>query len=227
MFLKLQSDDVDNLAHERQTPMTTEPAEQLSIALSATERLIAAVRDDQWTAPTPCTDWNVRDLVEHVVGGNYRFARALRGEPPALPEDALRSGRDLLKAYRDSAAALLDAFRQPGVFERVVTIPFGTVPGMVALHLRITEVLVHGWDLARATGQPATFPDDLAERELAFSRAKLADIPSDRSPFAPPQPVAEDAPAIDRLAACLGRSVVAEVPFSRGASSSTRATDTM
>jgi uncharacterized protein (TIGR03086 family) len=98
---------------------------------------------------------------------------------------------------------------------------------MVALDLRITEVLVHGWDLARATGQPATFPDDLAEQELAFSRAKLADIPSDRSPFAPPQPVAEDAPAIDRLAACLGRSVAAEVPFSRGGSSSTGATRTV
>src|SRR5437764_1113118 len=111
--------------------MTIEPAQQLSIALTATERLIAAVRDDQWTEPTPCTDWNVRDLVEHVVGGNYRFARALRGEPPALPEDALRSGRDLLKAYRDSAAARLDAFRQPGVLERVFTIPVGTAPGVV------------------------------------------------------------------------------------------------
>src|SRR6266513_3088890 len=66
---------------------------------------------------------------------------------------------------------------------------------------------VHGWDLAQATGQPALFPDRLAEQELAFTRHALADLPAGRSPFGPPQPVATDAPAIDRLAACLGRAV--------------------
>ena len=190
--------------------MTTEPADQLSTALDATEQVIAAVGGDQWSLPTPCTEWNVRDLVDHVVVGNYAFASILRGEPPAAAQDLLGSGRDLLSAYRDSAASLVAAFRQPGVLERPFTIPFGTVPGVVALHLRITEVLVHGWDLARAIGHVATFPEDLAEQELAFSRDKLADVAADRSPFAPPQPVAEDAPAIDRLAACLGRRVAAE-----------------
>ncbi len=198
--------------------MATEPADQLSIALDVTEHLIAAVRDDQWAGPTPCTAWTVRDLVSHVVVGNYAFASILRGERPAAPHEILRSGRDLLSAYRDSAAAVLGAFRQPGVLERVFTVPFGTVPGMVALHLRITEVLVHGWDLSRAIGEPASFPDDLAEQELTFGRGKLADVPSDRSPFAPPQPVAEDAPAIDRLAALLGRSLAAEAPSSRSGS---------
>jgi uncharacterized protein (TIGR03086 family) len=173
------------------------------------------VRDDQWTDPTPCTEWNVRDLVSHHVVGNYAFASILHGERPAAPQEMLGPGRDLLSAYRDSAAAVLGAFRQPGVLERLFTVPFGTVPGMVALHLRITEALVHGWDLARATGQAADFPDDLAEEELAFSRAKLGDVPAGRSPFAPPQPVADDAPVIDRLAACLGRSVAADAPASR------------
>ena len=113
----------------------------------------------------------------------------------------------MLRAYRDSAAALLDALARPGALDKIVTVPFGTVPGVVALHLRITEILVHGWDLARATGQQTAFADDVAEQELAFSRAKLADIPPGRRPFGPPQPAADDAPAIDRLAACLGRSV--------------------
>jgi len=114
------------------------------------------VRDDQWTDPTPCTDWNVRDLVNHVAVGNFAFASILRGEPRAAPGAPPGSVRDLLKAYRDSAAAVLDAFRQPGVLEQVFTVPFGPVPGIVALHLRITEILVHGWDLARATGQGFT-----------------------------------------------------------------------
>ena len=107
---------------------------------------------------------------------------------------------------------MLGAFREPGALDRIVTVPFGTVPGMVALHLRITEFLVHGWDLARATGQPVIAPDDLAAQELAFSRSMLAKIPPDRRPFAPPQPVAGLAPAIDQLAACLGRDVTPRAP---------------
>jgi uncharacterized protein (TIGR03086 family) len=63
-----------------------------------------------------------------------------------------------VQRYRESARALVSAFGQPGVLERVVTVPFGTVPGAVALHLRLAEALVHGWDLARArprsTGSP-------------------------------------------------------------------------
>lgn len=102
--------------------------------------------------------------------------------------------------------ALQAAFAQPGVLEKVVTVPIGAVPGVVALHLRIAESLVHGWDLAQATGQPTDgLPDDLAEQELEFSRRRLPDLPPDRRPFAPVQPVSDDAPALDRLVALLGR----------------------
>jgi uncharacterized protein (TIGR03086 family) len=184
--------------------MPSDPVGQLSLALDATGQVIAAVRDEQWTMPTPCAEWNLRDLVTHVVVGNYLFDGILRGAPPT-PQDSWPGG-GLPNAYRGSAGALLAAFGQPGVLERVFTVPFGTVPGIAALHLRMTEVLVHGWDIARATGQRAEFPEDVAEQELAFSRSKLGDIPPERRVFAPPQPVADDAPAIDRLAACLGRS---------------------
>jgi uncharacterized protein (TIGR03086 family) len=94
--------------------------------------------------------------------------------------------------------------------EETFTVPFGTVPGSVALHLRITELLVHGWDLAAATGQPARFPEDLAEQELAFTRGALASVPAGRSPFGPPQPAPPGATPLDQLAALLGRSVTAD-----------------
>jgi len=193
--------------------MTTAPVDELAQALRGTEQLVAAVRDEQWTRPTPCTDWKVRDLVNHLVGGNRLFAGILcGGQPPPLTDLPRLQGIDHLgddpvAAYREAADALLAAFRQPGVLEQVFSVPVGPVPGIVALRLRIVEALVHGWDLARATGQPAEFPDDLAERELTFTRGKLADLPPNRRPFAPPQSVADDAPAIDRLAACLGRRV--------------------
>jgi uncharacterized protein (TIGR03086 family) len=88
-----------------------------------------------------------------------------------------------------------------------VTIPFGTVPGEFALHLRLTELLMHGWDIARATGQKTDFPDELVEQETQFGHRALGMIPPDRSPFQPSRPAPEDAPAIDRLAALLGRDI--------------------
>ena len=188
-------------------PETTTPVDQLAQLVQGFEQLIAAVRDDQWTGATPCAEWNVRNLVNHVVRSNRGFAAALRGEPQPAPEPADVLGDDPRAAYRASGAELLEAFGQPGAMERVVTVPFGTVPGSVALHLRNTELLVHGWDLARATGQRTSFPDEAAEQELQFSRGAIGQIPPGRTPFGPPQPVAEDAPTIDRLAALLGRQV--------------------
>ena len=189
--------------------MSSSPVEQLRRALDETSQLIAAVRAEQWSGPTPCADWTVRDLVHHLVAGNYLFASALRAESPSPRPDGTDGldGQALVGAYRDSAEVLLASFERSGALERVVTVPFGSVPGVVALHLRVVEALVHGWDLARATGQRCQFADELAEQELEFTRAKLGDLPAGRSPFGPPRPVADDAPAIDRLAALLGRNV--------------------
>jgi uncharacterized protein (TIGR03086 family) len=154
----------------------------------------------------------VRAVLNHLVGGNRIFAGILRGEQPPSPEDLARLrtmdqlGDDPAAVYRDSASDLVSAFSQPAALERVVQVPAGTVPGMVALHLRITEALVHGWDLAQATGQPARLPDDLAQEELEFARGRSApDVPRTGHPFGPVQPVGDNAPAIDRLAAYLGR----------------------
>ena len=188
-------------------PDATSPVGPLARLATDFEQLITGVRPDQWGASTPCTEWTVRQLINHVARGNRLFASALRGEsgPPAEPSDIL--GEDPVAAYRAASADMVDALRQPGVMERAVTIPFGTVPAPVALHLRNTELLVHGWDLARATGQPTAFPEDLAEQELQFSRGAISQIPPGRTPFGPSQPVPEDAPAIDRLAGLLGRHV--------------------
>jgi uncharacterized protein (TIGR03086 family) len=192
--------------------MSTAPIDHLTRALDATDALIAGVHGDQWSNPTPCPEWNVRALVNHLVFGNRMFAAILRGDPPP-PRESIRElhdrdqlGTDPLGAYRAAGAELKAAFDQPSVLERLFEAPIGTVPGAVLLHLRITELLVHGWDLARATGQPAGFPDDLAQEELAWASSQSApNVPRTGHPFGPVQSVADDAPAIDRLAAYLGR----------------------
>jgi uncharacterized protein (TIGR03086 family) len=91
--------------------------------------------------------------------------------------------------------------------EREYTVPVGTVPGAVVVHLRLTETLVHGWDLAQATGQTTRFDERVAAQEIEFAEGALAIVPADRKPFAPPQPVRDSATALERLAALLGRTL--------------------
>src|SRR5450432_3977161 len=196
--------------------MTDTPTvEQLARALAATDELIVAVDDDQWSNPTPCPDWTVHALVNHLVFGNQLFGGLMRGEP-LPPIDELRQlrtvdrlGGDPIKAYRDSGTALQAAVSEPGALERACMSPIGPVPGHVLLNLRIAEALVHGWDLAQATGQPVRLPADVAEHALAFSRSQFeGDLPR-TGRFGAAQPVADDAAEIERLAAYLGRSVPA------------------
>ena len=190
--------------------MVGTPLEPLSRALDLFGRLVAEVRPEHWSQPTPCEAWDVQQLVDHVVSGQRLAAAVLRGEPfeaaKAHAGDPSVDADDRVAAYRTSAEDLLAAFGRPGALDRIVTVPAGTLPGAVVVHLRTTEALVHGWDLSRATGLPFPVPDDLAEGELAFSRPMLERVPAGRRSFAPAQPVGEDAPAIDRLVALLGRS---------------------
>jgi uncharacterized protein (TIGR03086 family) len=177
----------------------------LGRALTATEAVVAGIRAAQWSAPTPCTELDVRAVLNHLVSGNLLFAALVRGEP--LPDrSADHLGGDPLTAFQRAAGQLREAFATPGVLESVYTAPFGTGPGAALLHVRIVEALAHGWDLARATGQPAAFPDDVAERALAATKQQLTLRPAGTgAPFGAEVPVAEDAPAIDRLAGFLGR----------------------
>jgi uncharacterized protein (TIGR03086 family) len=185
--------------------MTTPSVEDLARACEAVGDLIAEIRPEQWTAPTPCTEWNVRELVEHLVGMDLVFAALIEGEP--MPErGADRLGDDPAGAYRSSSASLQGAFSRPGVLERSYRGPLGSATGAERLQIRLYDLLAHGWDLAQATGVPARLPEELAEQALAFVQVQLS-TQSRTGRFAEPQPIKETAPAIDRLAAFLGRPV--------------------
>jgi uncharacterized protein (TIGR03086 family) len=181
-------------------------AGQLGRAFDAVAGLISNIRPGQWSAPTPCTDWTVRQLVNHLIGMNRVFAALLTGQPtpPRLSADHVED--DPVGAYRDSAAALQAAFSRPGALERTYRGPLGTATGAERLQIRLYDLLAHGWDLAQATEQPADLPDDLAEQSLAFARTQLTEQ-ARPGRFGPAQIVAKQAPAIERLVAFLGRPV--------------------
>ena len=193
-------------------PMSSNGLGNLASALRDVGSVVAELRDDQWAASTPCGDWSVRQLTDHLVSGNLLFAAILSGSPMPPPaelrqratEDTL--GDDAAAAYQSAAQALLAAFELPGALDQVHVFPVGPLPGHAAVHLRTVEALVHGWDLATATGQrlpPST--ESVAGSLLDFSRELRARIPEGRHPFGPSVAVAEGAPALDRLVALLGR----------------------
>lgn len=186
--------------------MSTTPVTAFAGVIDTIAHLVEAVEEEQWSAPTPCTDWNVQQMVDHLLAGQHTFAVVMGAQPP-LPALGPAPGA-LKRAFRTSSAALVAAFERPGALERTVRAPIGEVPGAVALHLQTIEHLVHGWDLARAMGQKALFDEATVEWETEFARGLTAQMPSGPgAPFAPSRTAPEDAPALDRLAALLGRDI--------------------
>lgn len=117
-----------------------------------------------------------------------------------------RLGDDPAAGFRATGARMHEAFLTPGFLDGNVDTPMlGEQPGTTVVHMRINELLIHGWDLARAIGRPPDLPEDLAEGALVLWQTRLSDRPREGMPFGVPQPIADDAPAIDRLAAFLGR----------------------
>ena len=114
------------------------------------------VESGDWARPTPCDDWSVRDLANHVIGGNFRYVMILGGEPA---DTILRTrdedwfGADPLGSFDDGFARVTQAFSAPGILRAAVRHPkLGAMTGAELRVLRVNELTVHGWDLARALG---------------------------------------------------------------------------
>ncbi|HEY7429877.1 MAG TPA: TIGR03086 family metal-binding protein [Streptosporangiaceae bacterium] len=120
---------------------------------------LARVRPGQWARPTPCTDWNVRQLVNHMTQGNLNYRRLLDGASSAeflRLRDADALGEDPAGAYARSVAECTAAFARPGALQQVLDYPLGRVSGQQALAVRTTDTAIHTWDLARAIGTDDT-----------------------------------------------------------------------
>ncbi|HVF74987.1 MAG TPA: TIGR03086 family metal-binding protein [Acidimicrobiales bacterium] len=120
------------------------------------ERRLRAVRADQWEAPTPCEQWSVRALVNHVVGANRMSVALLHG---ATSEEVVAAwgsdflGDNPLASFLDSVAAQRAAFAEDGALERTCAHPTaGPIPGFQLFGFRIADQALHAWDLARAIG---------------------------------------------------------------------------
>jgi uncharacterized protein (TIGR03086 family) len=125
----------------------------LGRAFEAVGVLVSNVGAAQWSAATPCADWDVRRLVDHLIGMNRVFTALLADAPVPRRAAGDQVEEDPVSDYRESSAALLLAFGQPGILDRQYKGPPGTASGAERLQIRLYDLLAHGWDLAHATGQ--------------------------------------------------------------------------
>jgi len=159
--------------------------EQFDRAAAEVQRVVDAVDEAGLTLPSPCSEWDVRAVVNHMVTGNLMFAAIMRGEPlPDQTADYL--GARPAEAFARSVSAFREASAQPGVLERGYPTPIGERPGEFMVHMRVNEIVVHGWDVAAATGQSTDLVADLAQQALRMWRTRLAGQPRPQDgPFGP------------------------------------------
>jgi uncharacterized protein (TIGR03086 family) len=177
-------------------------------ALDHTAALVAAVETGQWGLSTPCLDWDVRELVNHLVSGNHWVAPLVAGQSIESVGDRYDGDvldDDPLAAYRASATAASAAFLAPGAMDAPCSLSYGQVPGEVYCGHRLIDVLVHGWDLATATGADTTLPHELVT-VCADVVAPQAELLATSGAFGSGDvAVSDDADPQTRLLASLGR----------------------
>jgi len=184
------------------------PAEILTQACESTRSILGNVTRGQLSLPTPCDDWPVHDLIDHIVGATRFFADIAEAEPPAEGEEwPSYADTDFAAAFSQQADRAIAAFSAQGAMERIMDLPTGPAPGSRCIQVATGEIFVHGWDLAKATGQPMPPGSAVADALLASDWMQLcAEVRNgDPSVFAAEINLRGEAPAIDRLAAFLGR----------------------
>jgi uncharacterized protein (TIGR03086 family) len=183
-----------------------DPKTQASTAVQLLEPLVNASRPDQLDNQTPCSQWKVRALLNHVIGGGYMFAAGLRGEAfdaSGAPPDLV--GSDHAASFRSAIDSFSAALAGTDDLNKMVSLPFGTLPAVAALQLAAGDLLVHGWDLAQATGQPFNPPVEFVEAAYAFFQVAVNDDLRAAGLFGPAIDVAGDASALTKLLAHAGR----------------------
>jgi uncharacterized protein (TIGR03086 family) len=179
--------------------------ESLDKSAQAAATMARGVLAGQLDRPTPCSEWNVQQLMNHMIGSFEYFTARGEGKETGPPRPASPgSYAETVDQVVKTAAATAAAWRRPGALEQKVTTSFGEMNGAFVANIARTELLMHGWDLARATGQRLLVDQGMAGEILAEMEQTM--LPQARQfAFGPEVAAPEGSLAIDRLAAFLGR----------------------
>jgi uncharacterized protein (TIGR03086 family) len=188
--------------------------EALDRAAEGASRRLHGAGDDAWSNPTPCTEWDVRALAQHLIGGNHMAVALLAGASAdesmaaarAGVEAARAAGGDLAAAFDASALAQRDAFARPGALDGTVHHVVGDIPAQMLLGFRVADMLVHSWDLARGVGADEALDPQVVEVVWGFAHPMTAGlVASGRFGDGPSGTVGADAPLQLRLLDLHGR----------------------
>jgi uncharacterized protein (TIGR03086 family) len=178
-----------------------DPLDQLDQLGPLLAKVVGNISPDQLDNPTPCANFTVRGVLDHMIGGATNFAAAFRGQP--APTDA--PSAEPLDAFGAALTNLATAMHEPGALDRTVQAPFGAVPGETFARFVVLDGLVHGWDLSIATGQPYDPPDALVAEVTAFAASALDPL-RDGDTFAKAVAPPTGATPIEQLVSLTGRS---------------------
>jgi uncharacterized protein (TIGR03086 family) len=184
-----------------------QPLAALEVSLGQTRPIVGGVTADQLDLPTPCSEWDVRALLNHMLGVITMFRDLPAGNPDMAALGGDHVGDDPAAVYDDVATATLAAWRMEGVVDNPVQFPGSDMPGDFAARLLAGDVLLHGWDLAHATGQTVAWNQELAADALDWHEEAVRRFPPAlrASGFSPPVAVSPDADPMTRLVGFAGR----------------------
>jgi uncharacterized protein (TIGR03086 family) len=176
-------------------------------AMTATSGLLDAVRPDQWGGPTPCTEWNVKQIANHIIGENLWAVELYQGKTIADVGTALDgdlTGDDPAVAYRRSVTVASAAVTAPGAMEATCHLSFGDHSGFDYAAQLFMDALIHGWDIAKATGQNTRLDPDLVGACMPIAELLTGQFRS-AGVFGEDLAVSTDADSQTKLLALLGR----------------------
>jgi uncharacterized protein (TIGR03086 family) len=186
--------------------MATREVELFVDSIRRFAQRVETVEDDDWDRPTPCSEWDVRTLVDHVCGEQLWAPHLVDGETIEQVGDRYDGdvlGADPKATFRTAVEGSIAAFERADL-DAIVHLSFGDVPCAVYLEQMLTDAEVHGWDLARALGRPAELDPETASHLLPRMRAQEGLIRASGM-FAPGIEVPEGADDATQLLALLGR----------------------
>lgn len=188
----------------------TVPTLDLGPQTRAIAQLADAVTDDQLGGATPCPELGVHNMLGHLLHLAVAFRDAARKDlGPTTDTPPTDSVPDIGPGWREELPKVLDelaeAWRDPAAWTGMTRAGGVDLPGEVAAAVAVDELVVHGWDLARATGRPYD-PDPAALRATYDFLQACADDPSRGAIFGPIVPVPQDAPLLDRALGLSGRN---------------------
>lgn len=138
----------------------------LGAVLDQVVRLVDSIDEQEWTAPTPCDEWDVRAVVNHLLDVQQRFLANLTAQPIRTQP-----------GFAENARLLVTAFAAQGALERVVPDRLGEITGLTLLKILMMEHLAHGWDLGQALARPPVFDEEVVDQIIDFARQMSPKVP--------------------------------------------------